>query len=691
MTLPSKGASLRSIKMFPALFFPGLFILNCFLISPYIGWYDSGEMVGATACLGISHPSGQVLFHLLGKCFLLIPISTPAWRLGLMSALCAALASFIFWRIACRLSSRPETHCWMAVLSLVWGLSLPWWRYSLVPLVYALYLLIALFLLWVLSLEGDSKEALRREGLFLFVLGAGFVFRPTLFFALPFAGILLLWKDRNSKEGTLKRMAAGISLFVLGWSIALYLPLRSVLKPSIAFADLTHWLPFVRQVLALKFSNYVGTVSAGNVLTVFSQMAGHYWSDLTPLGLVLVMLGFLMALRFRKEVPAFLWAALGWAALETLFVFTIPFPTFESHQVIFSWAVAGLFVAFGLGRLEPFVSQRPFGHKLVLFLLVGWAVVQAFSFGHLWDRKTDRSADDYARNLLTLMGKDALYYPSEENEYFPLAGYQQSFGFHPGVELIEPGTTPNKIAPLIQSALGGGRRFFVTRKYPLPPGWSFETWGPLYRVVQGSIPQLQTLPLKPGAPLAAWHKVELRKMEVIPQQAEAGEILTLHYLWDRKGTGNEDGAGQVMVIFLDEQGNYQVKEGVFWLHDIHEPPLYSFARLKPGRVYDEERVLMIPSDFPPGTYRVMVALQKSPAEIDAGHESFKQEFYERASAQNLDKFMGRGENQALVQFSPGAGKGGNDFWPVTEGNVLSGDSRFAEVGTVSINLPMRNK
>jgi hypothetical protein len=687
MTLPAKGASVRSIKMFPTLLFPGLFILNGFLISPYIGWYDSGEMVGATACLGISHPSGQVLFHLLGKCFLLIPFSTPAWRLGLMSTLCASLASFFFWRLACRLSSKPETHGWMAVLSLIWGLSLPWWRYSLVPLVYALYLSLGLFLLWVLGLEGDARMSLRREGLFLFVLGAGVVFRPTLFFAAPFAGILLFWKGRNSNEEILKRLAAGVSLFLLGWSTALYLPLRSALKPSIAFADLTHWLPFARQVLALKFSNYVGTVSAGNVLTVLSQMAGHYWTDLTPLGLVLVLGGFYAALKFRREMPFFLWAALGWASLETLLVFTIPFPTFESHQVIFSWAVAGLFAAFGLGRLEPFVSQRPFGQTLVLVLLIGWAGVQALSLGHLWERKMDRSADDYARNLLTLMGKDALYYPSEENEYFPLAGYQQSFGFHPGIDLIEPGTSPNKIAPLIQAAFGEGRRFFVTRKYPLPPGWSFETWGPLYRVVQGSIPDIQTLPMEPGPPLAAWHKVELEKMKVIPRQAEAGGVLTLHYLWGRKGSGSEDGAGQVMVIFLDGQGNYQVKDGVFWLHDIHEPPLYSFARLKPGKVYDEERVLMIPSDFPPGTYRIMAALQKAPAEINRGHESFKQEFYERASAQNLDKFMGRGENQALVQFSPGSGKGGDDFWPVTEGNVLSGDSRFAEVGTVVIQSP----
>jgi len=687
MTLPSKGSPAPPGKLYFLALFTALLLLNACLISPYLAWYDTGEMVGATACLGISHPSGQVLFHLLGKCFLLLPFSTPAWRLGFLSTACSALASFLFWRLACRLSPKRETHRWMLILSLIWSFSLPWWRYSLVPLVYSLYLLIALFLLWLLGTEEESGQNRRREWLFLFTLGAGVVFRPTIFFALPFAGILLLRKGRNNGEGNIKRLAAVVSFFLLGWSTALYLPLRSALKPSIAFADLTRIIPFMRQVLALKFSHYVGIVSLQNIHIVFSQMAAHYWTDLTPLGLILVLVGLYATIRSRGETPAFLWAALGWAALETLFVFTIPFPTFESHQVLFSWAVAGLFAAFGLGWMEPFISKRPMRRNLVWLILSGWAVVQAFSLGHLWDRRMDRSAEDYARDLLTLMGKDALYYPSEENEYFPLAGYQESFSFHRGVDLIEPGTPPSRVAPLIQSALTSGRRFFVTRPYPLPPGYSFETWGPLYRVVWGNIPELPTMPLTKDSPLAAWHQVELKKLEVIPSDVEAGGILTLHYLWDRRGPGPEDGAAQVMVLFLDEKGNYPLKDGVFWLHDIHEPPLYSFSRLQRGKTYDEERVLMVPSDFPPGMYQVVVALQKMPAEIRSGQESFRQEFYERASAQNLEKFTGRGENQSLVQFSVGAGKAGDDFWPATEGIVMPGDSRFAEAGTVRITPP----
>jgi len=432
-------------------------------------------------------------------------------------------------------------------------------------------------------------------------------------------------------------------------------------------------------------------VTWGNIQTVFFQMAGHYWNDLTPLGVFLSLAGFFYAIKHYRETPLFLWAALGWAVLESSFVFTIPFPTFESHQVIFSWAVAGLFSAYGLGRLEPLLSKRPLGRRLMLVALAVGVGVQAFSLGHLLERKSDRSAEDYAHNLLSLMGSDALYYPSEENEYFPLAGYQQSFGFHRGVDLIEPGTLPSQIGPKIQQALLTGRLFFVTRQYALPPGYSFQTWGPLYRVIWGEVPALPIRPLVNGLPLASWHQLELRKMEVIPSDVVAGKILTLHYLWERMGPGEEDGTAQVMVLFLDEQGNYPLKDGVFWLHDIHEPPLYSFARLEKGKVYDEERVLMVPSGFPPGDYRVVVALQRAPARVEKGQESFRQEFYERASAQNLDKFMGRGAGQSLVQFSLGAGKVGDDFWPLTSGRAFNGDWRFADAGRIRIVLPPGEK
>ena len=72
--------SILARSWFPAALFAGLFLLNACLVSPFIGWYDSGEMAAVTACLGVSHPSGQSLYHLLGKIFMDLPLPAPVLR-----------------------------------------------------------------------------------------------------------------------------------------------------------------------------------------------------------------------------------------------------------------------------------------------------------------------------------------------------------------------------------------------------------------------------------------------------------------------------------------------------------------------------------------------------------------------------------------------------------------------------------
>src|SRR5581483_9700726 len=456
--------------------FLGLLFTNVFLVSPYIGWYDSGEMVGTTVCLGISHPSGQVLFHLLGKIFLLLPWGTVAFRLGLMSAVCSALASVLFFDLACRLAEKlasakkgtipNDLKRWMLLLTLAWSLSLPWWRYSLTPLVYALHLLLALLLIWAVRSDKPGKWFLA-----FFILGVATVFRPTQFFVIPFVGLAFLLEWKRLPRKTIKNLILPLPFWGLGRSTALYLPLRSALHPEMAYGELTDLKSFFHHVMALKFSKYVGAVSFNTVFEIFRQMAFHFWSDLTPLGVALLCLGFVYLLVKHGKIPVFLWIGLGWGLLEVLFVFTIPFPTFESHQILLGWVFSGLVAALGLIWIDQKMRAVLVRRLWVELILVAFLLAQFSQIGHLWDRKKEQGAEDYARNILALMEPGALYVPSEENEYFPVAGYQQSFAFRKDVDVIEPGIDPARIAPKIKMGLSQGRPLYVTRRWALPPGY----------------------------------------------------------------------------------------------------------------------------------------------------------------------------------------------------------------------------
>jgi len=692
MTPTRKSKAVGGEWRIPALLFLGLVLLNAFLISPFIGWYDSGEMVGVTACLGISHPSGQVLFHLLGKVFLLLPWGTPAWKLGLMSAVCSALASALFWVLGCRLAVQVgETgkalsttyKLWLAFLTLAWSLSQPWWVYSLTPLVYALHLLLGLLVLWSLSLQRPGKWLLA-----FFILGMATVFRPTQFFALPFVGTAFLWELWKGRKPLLKPLFLSVVCFGLGRSTLLYLPLRSALHPDIAFGDLTHPLALVRHVLALKFSNSVGANSLPNILHVAGMMAGRFWTDLTPFGILLLAWGLGLVYWKREKIPVFLWVALGWGLLEAAFVFTIPFPTFEPHQVLLGWVYGGLAASLPLAVAGKSFRKGLEGSAVVNILLVAFVMAQLSFIGHLWERKKERGAEDYARNLLTIMAPNALYVPTEENEYFPVVGYQQSFGYRRDVGVLEPGNDPSVVAPRIQSALEQGRPLYVTRKWDLPPGWGYQWVGPLLQVT-APVPFKPEARLPVSQPVAQWGDVALERVDVSSRVVRQGEMTEFDYLWARSNSGGlkekvSKETSMVVALFIDRKGNYWTQNGVFWLQDIREPVDGSFSGLKPGFMYREKRILFVPSDFPPGNYALVVGLQKQEP-VGKGQEAFSREFYERNAAQNLDKFMGRGENGAMVQFSSESGdawKGA--LWPVTKSLYPIADPRFVPVATLSI-------
>ncbi len=680
---------------FPMIFlFSILFIFNGYLVSPYIAWYDSGELIGTTVCLGISHPSGQALFHLLGKCFLLWPWGTVAFKIGLMSVFSAAAASALFYELACRLTARLmppdilrrdlsfELKTWLFLLTLGWSWSQPWWRYSLTPLVYALHLLMAMLILWALSLEKPWKWILA-----FFLMGAATVLRPTQFFGLPFMGLAFLWHFRHEPFRLPKRLVFITAFFALGRSVGLYLPLRSARHPSMAYGDITHFPAFFHQVFALRFSKYVGTITSSNILSVLEQMVAHFFNDLTPLGAGLVLWGICFLWWEREKIPTFLWVGLGWGLVEALFVFTIPYPTFESHQVLLGWVFCGFLAALPMTLGDQILRKGHYRRMIwaVNLVMAVFVLAQLSMVRHLLDRKNDRTAQDYGRNVLTLMEPKALYLPYEENEYFPVAGYQEAFGYRKDIELVEPGGPQSTMGVKVEECLRQNRPIYVTHQWALPKGWAFEGVGPLWKVVLAA--PLEGNPVKTTAkPQAVWGNIQLLSVQIEPAQVMAGNFVTMTYYWTRRGKGVEDQTSSVLALFADEKGSYSTREGLFWLHDIHEPFGSTFANLKPGLEYVEKRVVMIPSDYPPGKYQLMLALQKQTAK-EIGQETFNKEFYERSAAESLDKFQGRGQNGSLVQFSRASQGNGDNLWPVCQSLLPVTDSRFAPVASLEIKSP----
>jgi hypothetical protein len=317
--------------------------------------------------------------------------------------------------------------------------------------------------------------------------------------------------------------------------------------------------------------------------------------------------------------------------------------------------------------------------------MVVFVLAQVSMAGHLWERKKDRTAQDYARDVLTLMASNALYLPFEENEYFPLAGYQEAFNYRKDVELVEPGTPQEVMGKKVEECLKQNRPIYVTHQWALSPGWGFESVGPLWRVVRQR-PLMGTKLLPTLKPQAGWGKIELLSVQIEPARVKAGDFVLVTYHWARQGASQDDHSDSVLGLFTDEKGAYSTREGVFWLHDIHQPFGGVFEALKPGLEYVEKRVILIPSDYPPGRYQLMLALQKKILQ-EQGQETFNKEFYERSASQSLDKFQGRGQNGSLVQFSTDSQNSIDNLWPISQSLLPVIHSRFAPVASLEIESP----
>jgi hypothetical protein len=162
-------------------------------------------------------------------------------------------------------------------------------------------------------------------------------------------------------------------------------------------------------------------------------------------------------------------------------------------------------------------------------------------------------------------------------------------------------------------------------------------------------------------------------------------MVQVTYRWVRRKASVQDSSDMIVALLIDPKGSYWTKDGVFWLHDIHEFPMGSPPKMKAGVLYEDKRILMIPSDYPPGNYALAVGLQKQAPPREEGQEPFTREFYERNSFQNLDKFVGRGENDAVVQFSAettGTWKDG--LWPVSHSLYPIADPRFVPAAEIQI-------
>jgi 4-amino-4-deoxy-L-arabinose transferase-like glycosyltransferase len=376
---------------------------------------DSAEFSAATYVLGIVRATGYPLYLLLGKTFtLLLPLGNVAFRLNVMSSLCAAGTVALLYKLAWRLT-RQRVAALSA--SLLFAFSYYFWAQAVVAEVYTLHtLFMASLLLLLLKWEESRSDGLLAAFGLLYGLSFG-NHMGTLLLAPGFALFLL----SIDGPGLLRprRLLLLLLPFLAGLGVYLYLPLRYQAHPAFNYAghydgqgnfiplDLSQLANIWWLVSGKGFRGLMFDYSPAELLKEAGQAAYWLWGNFLGIGLVPGAIG--IWVQLRKSPRRF--ALFGSIFVANLVFFTNYRVIDKAVMFVPTYLVWAVWVSEGFNWLIDWiqVQRRARNHSPAwAWSLVALAVVALVVNWPLVNVRDDTRARDRADAALTQASQGAI-------------------------------------------------------------------------------------------------------------------------------------------------------------------------------------------------------------------------------------------------------------------------------------------
>jgi hypothetical protein len=397
--------------------------------APAVQFIDSGELAVVCQTLGIAHPTGYPLYTLLGRLFCLIPLKDVIFRVNLMSLLLACFSSAILFFALLIIGrdflqgtdGRSRFVIWAAFLaSLIFSFTPTQWSQATSNEVYSLNVLFySLIILLVLLWRTRRRPPVGEPIFFLltFVYGLSFGNHMSTILLLP--AILFIWIDTLGKRlFRPRRIVLVLTLFLLGLSIYLFLPIRSMQNPVMDWGNPQSWATFKRHVTGWQYQVWMFAQSAdelGSNLANFVKLLFHQFPIyLLPLSLLGIWRIFVCCRRILVFLLIIFLA-------NILYGINYGIPDIDPY-FLGSFLVNAIFIGAGLLFIFQIMGnsrvKKGFLHLiLALFILLP---VVIFEKNYLQaDRSGDFFAHDFASNVMRSVRKDAIILTNVWDHYSP--------------------------------------------------------------------------------------------------------------------------------------------------------------------------------------------------------------------------------------------------------------------------------
>lgn len=403
----------RAFTLIPAALFIVFLLLYGGTAAPSVLSGDSAEFQLAAATLGVPHPTTYPLYTLLGHLAIhVLPFGEIAWRVTLVSSLCAALAVALFTVLAQRITGR-SLPALAGALAL--GFAPGLWNAATLAEVYALLALLIVASGLAFSHMPGREDASDPVRVWPAALAAGLGFTHHGLFSITVlpplaAAMIIILRQTNRKPFFVAILALA---FLAGMAPWLY-PLVQFLRLG-PFDGIDYGLPrhyfwgapqSWQEVVDLLTG---GTVRRGifqlpgidSALVTMQMVGRRLWFEFGPVGVALGLVGATAMARRALWV----WRAVAWVFFATLVyllllgpavgdapVFTLPMLVpwalwvAAGTEAVTAPALLALVVRRREGDARTAANARSILLILLVFLTIGWGATRyrVSAKQHLW-------------------------------------------------------------------------------------------------------------------------------------------------------------------------------------------------------------------------------------------------------------------------------------------------------------------
>lgn len=454
-----------------------LFLFTLFVyihnLSPGVFGTDSGDFLTASLAKGVPHPSGYPLYTLLGILFQSLPIvATPAWKMGLVSAIISSLSVVVVYLIAKILT---KSRYISLASSLTLAFLYPFWLYAEVVEVFSLHYFFILLLSYIAIRFYKTKE---KRNLYYLAFFLGVSLTNNLAIILLFPAILILIFISYPKVLLDYKLLLKSFLFlVLGLTPYVYIPIAASYDPVVNWGKVVNLENFLDLILRKQYG--WGKFNPGNSLNHYIL----YWRTfINPIIPILSLLGGFYLIK-KRQYGLFLFLLLSFLALGPLYFkytvreFVSSIGKFGSLERFYIQSIvsAMLFVPAGLLAFQELI-QKLLKNKVLrkftrtIFVVTIFTIPLASFITNFENTNLSHNfiGDNLGYDILNTLPENSILLSQDDHNVFNALYIQLAYDIRPDIYI------PGRHDSLIGIATASGMNEQEAEKYTIENGGAIE-------------------------------------------------------------------------------------------------------------------------------------------------------------------------------------------------------------------------